>query len=53
MRMKENGNSRHNSRMAQTTQCLQAIQNCMKKVRLKISTVYTYGQFSCSKLLNS
>ena len=41
----------YNSGMAQTTQLwLQAIQNCMKKVRLNISTVY--GQFSCSKQLN-
>ena len=29
----------NNSRMAQTTQWLQAIQNCMKKVKLIISTV--------------
>ena len=36
----------YNSRMAHTTQWLQAIQSCMRKVRLNISTVY--GQFSCS-----
>ena len=30
---------RDNSRMAQTTQWLQAIRNCMKKVMLNISTV--------------
>ena len=33
-----------NSRMAQMMQWLQAIQSCMGKVRLHISTVY--GQFS-------